>query len=132
MTLSPSPSSLRSPEATGEPVFDPALGIEAMGSDESFHLILESILESLAGNLPEIRQALDAGDVAAANGLLHSIKGYAPLMCTNRLVELVSNVESVSKTAAAEVVIPLYAELEPVLRQLLAEIQAYLDTNSKT
>jgi len=127
MTLSNSPSNLHSPEVSGDAVFDPALGIEALGSDESFHLILESVLESMASNLPEIRQALNAGDVAAANSLLHSIKGYVPLMCTDRLVELVTHVEGVSKTAVAAVVMPLYAELEPVLAQLLVEIRAYLD-----
>ena len=113
----------------GEQLFDPGIGIEAKGSDESFRLILETVLESLAGNLPEIRKALNAGDAKSASGLLHAIKGYVPLMCTDRVVALVTHVESVSKTAGAEVVMPLYASLEPVLEQLLVDIQAYIANN---
>lgn len=123
---SPSPSL---PQAPDERFFEPSVGIEAMGSDESFRLILETMLESLAANLPEIHQALAKGDVPTANSILHAIKGYVPLMCTDRLVEMVTHIEGVSKTAGSEQVIPLYATLEPILQQLLIEIQAYIDKN---
>ncbi len=129
MTPSSSPPSSTLRDTPDERIFDPAAGIEAMGSDESFQLILETVLESLSSSLPEIRQALDTGDVAKANGLLHAIKGYVPLMCTEWLVEQVNHVEGVSKTAAVTVVMPLYADLEPILKRLLVEIQAYIDGN---
>ncbi len=127
MPLSSPPPNSSSPQAHGKACFDPIIGIEAMGSEESFLLILETVLESLDSNLPEIRNALNAGDVSLANSHLHAIKGYVPLMCTEKVVEMVTHVEGVSKSATAEVVLPLYDTLEPILKQLLLEIQSYID-----
>lgn len=113
------------------PFFDEAKGLEALGSDESLRMILETVVENLSASLPDIQTALERGDAATANSLLHSIKGYAPLFACDPLIEQVIHVEGVSKTATAEVIQPLYSALAPALHQLLSEVQAYMQQSPR-
>ena len=110
-------------------VLDIDVGIEAMGSEDGLRAILETVLESMSASLPDIRSALQAGDVPAANALLHAIKGYMPLLTAQDVVDHVTAVEGASKTESAAVVAPLFASLEPTLQQLLNDIQTYLADN---
>lgn len=101
-------------------------GVSMMGSEASLRKILDTVQDSMAGNLPEIAAALDQGDVTVANRLLHAIKGYLPIFASDALVERVSEVEKISKTEPAATVAPLYAELAPRLASLLGEIRVFL------
>ena len=112
-----------------EALLDVPRGISMLGSDASLRKILQTVMDSMSTSLPEINQALQAGDVAAANRLLHSIKGYVPIFATDALVEHVTKVEKISKTEPASIVFPLYAELAPRLQGLLMEIQTFLAQN---
>lgn len=97
-----------------------------MGSDASLRKILVNVETSLARNIPEIWAALEAGDVAAANRLLHAIKGYAPIFCTDALVAQVVQVEQLSKTEPVVVVRSAFADLAPKFEALLNEIRTYV------
>ncbi len=108
------------------PSLDVARGVGMMGSEAGLRKILKTVLESMTSNLPEIAQALANGDVASANRLLHSMKGYVPIFATNALVDQVTQVEKVSKTEPAATVAPLYAGLRPQLEGLLAEVRAFV------
>ncbi|AGX87863.1 Hpt domain-containing protein [Candidatus Symbiobacter mobilis] len=100
-----------------------------MGSHASLARILETVVASLAPELPRIGKALHAGDAASANKVLHSIKGYMPIFACDALIERVTSVEKISKTEPASVVLPLYTELEPQLERLVAEIREFLAQN---
>lgn len=97
-----------------------------MGSDASLRKIMVSVEVSLTSGLPEIGAALESGDVAAANRLLHAIKGYVPIFCTEALVAHVVEVEQLSKTEGVAVVRPAFAELAPKFEVLLREIRTYV------
>lgn len=101
-------------------------GIGMMGSDASLRKILVNVETSLARNIPEIWTALEVGDVAAANRLLHAIKGYAPIFCTDALVAQVVQVEQLSKTEPVIVVKSAFADLAPKFESLLNEIRTYV------
>ncbi len=108
------------------PVLDVECGLSMLGSDELLRQILTTVLDSLPNNVPEIWRALESGDVVAANHVLHSIKGYVPLFCSQALVSQITQLEHLSKTADAVAVMPLFATLAPRIEQLLVEIQTYL------
>jgi phosphoglycerate kinase len=109
------------------PSLDIARGVGMMGSEASLRKILKTVIDSMAGNLPEIQAALNAGDVVTANRLLHAIKGYVPIFATDALVDQVTHIELVSKTEPVAVVAPLYADLAPRLDGLLGEIGSFLE-----
>jgi HPt (histidine-containing phosphotransfer) domain-containing protein len=104
---------------------DVARGIGMMGSEASLRSILKTVETSLVSSLPEIGQALAVDDVKIVNRLLHSIKGYAPIFCTEALAAQVAQVEGASKTETAAVLRPLVAALLPQLELLVTEIRAY-------
>jgi phosphoglycerate kinase len=126
LTRRAKPLPVTTAEVAVEPSLDVQRGISMLGSEASLRKILKTVHDSMSANLPEIVQALQAGDVPKANGLLHSLKGYVPIFATDALVEHVTTVEKISKTEAIDVVSPLYAELAPKLNGLLKEIQVFL------
>lgn len=105
---------------------DVARGVSMMGSEASLRKILKTVQISMAGNLPEMAQALENGDVASFNRLLHAIKGYVPIFASDALVAQVTALEKTSKTEPATTVAPLYAELAPLMDTLLAEIRLFV------
>jgi HPt (histidine-containing phosphotransfer) domain-containing protein len=111
---------------------DVARGLGMMGSEEALRKILETVDTSLSDSLPEIWQALEVGDAPTANRLLHGIKGYAPIFCSDALVDQVAHVEGESKTKTAAEITVLFSELEPHLEALLLEIRAYVQRVAAT
>ena len=105
---------------------DVARGVSMMGSEASLRKILKTVQDSLAGNLPEMAQALEKGDVASFNRLLHAIKGYVPIFACDALVAQVTALEKISKTEPVATVAPLYVELAPLMDALLAEIRQFV------
>ncbi len=107
---------------------DIARGVSMMGSQASLQKVLHTVVDSMGSSLPAIEAALAQGDVAAANKLLHSIKGYLPIFCTDSLAAEVARVEGLSKTGSAQEVAPLFTALVPRLVALLTEVNAYLSS----
>jgi HPt (histidine-containing phosphotransfer) domain-containing protein len=107
------------------PQLDIARGVDLMGSEEALADILDTVITSLMDAVPDIRNALKADDVPLANGLLHGIKGYSPIFCTDALTAQIAQVELISKTGSRAAVQPLFAKLAPRLEALLVEIQTY-------
>lgn len=100
--------------------------LEQIGDVAALHEMLDMLQASLDRDLPQIRQLLAQGDVKGANRLLHALKGFIPIFCTDPLCEHVAAVELISKTGSAAEVAHAYAPLEPKLQQLQAEIDAHL------
>jgi HPt (histidine-containing phosphotransfer) domain-containing protein len=115
--------------ANAAPLLDVARGVGMMGSESGLRKILKTVVLSMTADLPKIESALQAGDVPTANRLLHAIKGYMPIFACDPLVELVTAVEKLSKTAPIEQVQSPYQQLGPQLHALVAEIEIFLTTD---
>ncbi len=111
-------------------MLDVVRGVDLMGSDEALFEILETVNTSLRAAIPDIWSALEVDDVSQANHLLHCIRGYAPILCSDPLIDQIAQVELASKTESCAHVIALFSELAPRLDALLVEIQTYMSTQS--
>lgn len=100
--------------------------LEQIGEVAALHEMLDMLQASLDRDLPQIRLLLSQGDVKSANRLLHALKGFIPIFCTDALCEHVAAVEQASKTGSAAEVAQAFAPLEPKLQKLQAEIDAHL------
>lgn len=113
-----------------DPIYlDTDLAVSQIGDVQAMQGMLTMLEESLGRDIPLIAQLLVAGDVVGANRLLHSLKGFIPIFCGPALSELVAQVEMLSKDTQSTTIGPAYAELQPELQQLLAEVSAYLNDN---
>ena len=97
-----------------------------VGDMDAVLTLLGTLAQSLHNDLPRLQEQLDAGDLPGAHGVLHQIKGFAPVFCADALVDEVVRVEGLSKGADLQAVRNAYAQLRPQLSQLLAEVQACL------
>ena len=122
------PGLVGSGRAPGERFLDVQRGISMLGSEQSLRMILQTVNGSMMHDIPEISRLLEAGEVSTANRLLHAIKGYVPVFCSDALIEQVIQTERLSKTAKAAEVVPAYVALSPKLQSLLTEVQLYLDS----
>jgi HPt (histidine-containing phosphotransfer) domain-containing protein len=102
--------------------------MEYVGDMQGVMALLGTLQLSLQDDLPQIQARLDASDLPGANRLLHQLKGFAPVFCTDALVAEVIQVESLSKGTDLPAVREAYAHLGPQLTQLLAEVQDQLAT----
>ena len=108
---------------------DTDMAVSQIGDQQAMQGMLAMLEESLARDIPKIARLIDARDIAGANLLLHSIKGFIPIFCGPAMCELVSQVELLSKDRDSTAISAAYAELQPELQQLLAEVSAYLNDN---
>ena len=110
----------------GPALLDIPRALEQIGDADALRSMMPMLEELLVRDLPQIAQFMAAGDVRAANPLLHSLKGCMPIFCVPHLCEHLAQVEQLSKAGDALTVSGAYAALEPQLQRLLAEVQAYL------
>lgn len=113
-----------------EPEFiflDVSAAAERVGGAEALQGLMVMLEESLTRDIPRISELLAAGDVRAANKLLHGLKGFIPIFCVEGLCEQVKAVEELSKQGGLDVVAPAWARLQPDLDLLLDEVIDYLN-----
>jgi hypothetical protein len=108
---------------------DIELALSQIGDVEGMHGMLLMLQEALLRDVPLVASLLQAGDVAAANRVLHALKGFIPIFCQDKLCAHVVRVELLSKDSQSQAVGPAYAVLQPELEQLLREVQDYLQVN---
>lgn len=99
---------------------------DMLGDAEAVRKILVTAQSVLRTEIPRMRESMQAGDVAAAGRVLHTLKGMAPIFCSDALVERVTAGERLSKSAGVQDFLPVYEGVEQTLAQLLAEMEAYL------
>jgi HPt (histidine-containing phosphotransfer) domain-containing protein len=116
-----------SPNA-GATYLDTELALSQIGDVEAMNGMLAMLQDTLEKDLPQIDDFLRAGDVANANRLLHSLKGFVPIFSGPDLCAHVVLVEGMSKDVHSTAVAPAYLVLKPQLEQLLAEVRAHLLT----
>ncbi|MBP6483793.1 MAG: Hpt domain-containing protein [Rhodoferax sp.] len=109
---------------------DPDRAISQVGDAQSLLAMLPMLQELLARDVPQIAGFLANDNVPAANALLHSLKGCMPIFCVPSICEEITRVEYMSKTGASQEVGAAYALLDPKLRQLQGEVDAYVIRNT--
>ena len=104
--------------------------MEFIGDANGVLSLLKTLQQTLSDDLPRLQELLDQGDVYAANRILHQLKGFTPVFCVDRLVELVVQVENMSKHAEASELRTAYAQLAPQLEALRMEVIDHLSSHS--
>lgn len=104
--------------------------MEFIGDAQGVLSLLHTLRQSLNDDLPKIEQRLGADDVEGANQLLHQLKGFTPVFCTEPIVQEVVIVEALSKRASAQEVQQAYAQLAPKLAQLQTEVEQHIAANT--
>jgi HPt (histidine-containing phosphotransfer) domain-containing protein len=115
-------------EASGlVPVFLNIPGALAqVGDTAALSEMLDMLQDTLNRDLEKIDQLLAAGDVHGANRVLHPLKGFIPIFCSEELCEHLKYVELLSKTQSSAEVTPAFALLRSQLEQLQTEVDNYL------
>jgi HPt (histidine-containing phosphotransfer) domain-containing protein len=97
-----------------------------IGDEGALREMLPMVLDALQKDVPAIADLLATGDVAGAHRLLHPLKGFIPIFCTEDLYERVAAVELMAKKEGAPQVAAAYALLAPDLIELESEVRSYL------
>jgi hypothetical protein len=113
----------------GPGILDLDLALAQIGDVDAMNDMLVMLQDSLARDVPAVSTLLHAGDITAANRLLHALKGFVPIFCQAPFCEEVTRVELFSKDPASTEVTSAYSGLRPQLETLLAEVSAYLSAN---
>ena len=118
-------------ESQAGPLYlDTGLALSQIGDVDSMNSMLLMLQESLARDIPLVSELLQAGDVVAANRVLHALKGFIPIFCQAPLCEQVVRVEALSKDSRSQELGPAYRALRPELQALLDEVNAYLQAHA--
>lgn len=97
-----------------------------IGDRQGVLTLLQALQQTLSDDLPRLQALLDQGDVPGVQRILHQLKGFTPVFCVDRLVELVVRVEDISKHADATELRAAYSPLAPQLEALRLEVVAHL------
>lgn len=101
---------------------------EFIGDASGVNRLLGTLKDTLNTDLPKLRQRLATGDTRGLNDLLHQFKGFAPVFCVDSLVNLVIEVEALSKHAPIEALAPAMTPLLEQLTVLQSEVERQLRT----
>jgi HPt (histidine-containing phosphotransfer) domain-containing protein len=115
--------------ATG-PFLDVARARAFIGDEDGVLDMMRMLRDSLESDVPKIGALLAQGDIAGAHQLLHPLKGFLPVFCTDELIDHVTTVEVLSKSSSSETVRAAYDAIAPELERLKLEVQSHLDTFS--
>ena len=100
--------------------------LEQIGDLPALHDMLDMLQVSLTRDIPQIERLLAQDNVLLANRMLHALKGFIPIFCTDELCDQVAAIELLSKTGSAQEVGVAFALLSPKLEQLQSEIDTHL------
>jgi hypothetical protein len=118
-------------ESSAAPVhLDTDLALSQIGDEETMNSMLLMLQEALVRDVPLVSELLGTGEIAAANRVLHALKGFIPIFCNQTLCDQVVRVEGLSKDSQSTTAGPAYTELRPELELLLSEVCAYLTVNA--
>lgn len=105
---------------------DTSLALENIGDEDAMIGMLEMLKESLGTSIPEISISLQNGQVQEASRLLHHLKGFIPIFCSNEICAGVIEVELLSKDKDSKIVLKAYIDLKPKLEALLKDVETHL------
>ena len=96
--------------------------LKKMGDLPALNDLLEMLQVSLSRDIPRIQELLAQDDILLVNRILHSLKGFIPIFCSEALCAEVASVEELSRTASAAEVLSAYASLGPKLQLLQQDV----------
>lgn len=108
------------------PVLDFKRLLAYVGDEPSARQLLAVLDTSLSQDLPRLQAFIDAGDMPAAQGLLHQLKGFVPVFCAVDMVTRVTALEALSKGQDLSALRQMHRQLAPQLEQLLREAREQL------
>jgi hypothetical protein len=100
--------------------------MDFIGDHAEMLVMLRLFEQALISELPLVRERLLADDVAGAQKLLHPLKGFVPVFCSDEVVDQVATVEALSKESAPATVLVAFDAVQPNLHLVLAEVRHYL------
>lgn len=103
--------------------------LEKMGDLPALTDLLGMLQVSLTRDIPRIEQLLAQENVLLANRMLHALKGFIPIFCSDALCAEVAAVELLSKTASAAEMATAYASLSSKLRLLQQDVEQSLGSS---
>ena len=108
--------------------FDAGKGMQALGSQETLLLILQTVLDSLASDVAAIQKWESEGELRSIKRTLHAMKGFVPLICADGLVQKVRLAEELDPMQKPKEAASAYRELLPMFEQLRVEVTAYMSS----
>ncbi len=104
--------------------FDGAL--EKIGDLPALQDLLGMLQISLSRDIPKIEEFLAQDNVYLVKRMLHELKGFIPIFCTEALYNEVAALELLSRLAGSPELTIAYAELSPKLKQLRLEVSEHI------
>lgn len=99
--------------------------LDQIGDLPALNDMLDMLQVSLTRDIPQITSLLAQNNILLANRMLHALKGFIPIFCSDALCDEVAAIEMLSKTGTAQEVGASFALLSPKLEQLQGEIEAH-------
>ncbi len=112
------------------PWLDIPNALAQIGNAATLQELLGMLQTTLGRDVPQIAQWVAAHNMRDANRLLHALKGFMPIFCTDSLCRQLEQVEMLSKQGPADELAQAYALLAPKLEQLQVELAMYLQISA--
>lgn len=110
----------------GFQVLNPQGALEFLGDTQAVCDLLGALAQSLEKDIANLEQLLAQGDLLAAAGVLHSLKGFLPVFCHAAFNAQLARVEKKIRLHDSPLLRDEARALLPTLHQLQAEARAYL------
>ena len=104
--------------------------IQYLGDAASAQQLLVTLQSTLESETHQLAQAIDAENMDSIQKLLHQLKGFAPVFCSDSLIADIKQAESLCKNSESPedglVAVQTSRSLLVNLNHLLAEVNAHL------
>lgn len=121
-----------SPELSGPvagiPVLDVERALSLLEKPEDVDHMVELLLSTVPVDLEQIEHHLHAGDRESAHRVLHQLKGFLPMFCTEAFGRELREVTLLCKHSDPSGFEQRFPAVRNQLRQLCSEAQAYLSS----
>ena len=108
------------------PLLDLAQAQALAGEADALRSLVESFRDSLQTELLRLDAAAQANDGEDLSMGLHALKGFVSLFCGTDLAQALTHLYQDSRQQSASAMVARYRALEPALRALHAEVEAWL------
>jgi HPt (histidine-containing phosphotransfer) domain-containing protein len=106
--------------------FDIDGALKKIGDLPAIQDLLGMLQISLSRDIPKIEELLAQDNIYLVNRMLHELKGFIPIFCTEALCNEVAAIELLSRLAGSAEVTIAYTELSPKLKQLQGEVAQHI------
>jgi len=113
-------------DSSGFQVLNPQGALEFLGDTQAVYDLLGPLVQSLEKDIASLEQLLAQGDLLAAAGVLHALKGFLPVFCHAAFNAQLAGLEKKIRLQDSPALRDEARDLLPILHQLKAEARAYL------